>query len=300
MNEITLSKANEIEIDGGVAKCANVGQMLAMAQMMMSSGFVPSSFKTAQAVVMAIQYGAELKLSPVASLNSIAVINGKPSLYGSAVPGVATSSGQLEDWKEWIEGDGDNAKACCKVKRKGIESPMLGEFSAQDAKQAGLWKKAGPWTLYPKDMLKWKARARAFRALFGDVLCGMPVYEDLVGTAEAKPLKPTVSIVDPLQASAPKEGDSTWPTSSSPVEAPEPGSYELDDKPAAPIACISVVKFKSVVGSAAKGFTLTTTEGKIFSTPMEEHIAVVKQGGRDATYLVTHFEGLIEKIEVQG
>lgn len=201
-NQITIQATNAIEIEHGVAKCRNASDMLALAQVMIASGLVPQSFRTPQAVFMAMQYGAELKLSPVAALSSIAVINGKPSLYGNALMGVAQRSGLLEDAREWVEGEGDNAKAFCSVKRKGIATPKVGEFSAQDAKNAQLWGKAGPWKMYPKDMLLWKARARAYRALFGDVLNGMPMFEDVRDSiTEGTPIRPAVSVIDPLQAS---------------------------------------------------------------------------------------------------
>lgn len=312
-----LAAPNDIEIERGIAKCKNAGELLAMASMMMQSGFVPSSFKTPQQVFMAIQYGAELKLTPMAALNSIAVINGKPSLYGAAVPGVAEASGQLEDWKEWIEGEGDNCRAFCRVKRKGIESPLTGEFSALDAKVAGLWGRAGPWKSYPKDMLRWKARARAFRPLFGDVLNGMQVYEDLIGHAEVRPLKPEVSIVDPLQitteetrgdagsipATSRSQGgvvqtEKTPPFSQPEYAPPSPSAPDGLHEPGSDDSLESdLVMFASIAGSAAKGFTLKTAADKLFSTPSEDIIAYIKKHGK-VPYNIKHFGGVIETIEV--
>ena len=61
---------------------------------------------------------------------------------------------------------------------------MVREFSMQDAKQAGLTGKQGPWSQYPRRMLQMRARAFALRDVFADVLRGVHVAEEAQDISE--------------------------------------------------------------------------------------------------------------------
>ena len=141
------------------------------------SGFAPKGVETPEAILIAVQFGAELGLTPMAALQSLAIINGRPSIYGDAALALVRSSGYLESYTQSTTGEGDNQKARVEVKRKG-EQPIVAEFSVADAKKAGLWGKAGPWTQYASRMLMWRARGFALRDAFGDVLRGLGTVEE--------------------------------------------------------------------------------------------------------------------------
>lgn len=199
MNAITKAQPQDIEVQGGLVKCSNAGQMLAYCDTVYRSGLAPSSFKSGEQIFIAVQYGGELGLSPMTALSSIYVVNGRPSLWGTALPGLVLSKGLLEDFKEWVEGAGDNMIARCYVKRRGIGSGYTAEFSWLDAKRAALTGK-DIWQKYPADLLKARARARAFKTLFADCLCGLPIKEDIQDVEpDKRPLTGTASIIDPLQ-----------------------------------------------------------------------------------------------------
>ena len=166
-----------LKMEGGLVQCGTIDEAYRFANCLLQGGLVPASFKTPQAIITAIQMGAELGLKPMASLKAIGVINGRAALYGDGLVGVVLSKGQLEDLEERFEGANDDLTAIVTVKRKGVASPRICTFSVADAKKAGLWGK-DTWSKYPKDMLMHKARARAFK-LFADILCGLPVYEDI-------------------------------------------------------------------------------------------------------------------------
>ena len=187
-----------LAIEGGLIQCTSIESAYRFGQYIVKSGLAPKCFTTPEAVLVAVQMGAELGMKPMQSLQSIAVINGKPALWGKGLAGLVLASGQMENLKEWFEGEGDSMVACCEVKRKGIAEARLCKFSMADAKKAGLAGK-GTWAGYPRDMAMYKARARAF-TLFADVLCGMAVVEDMteVVRASQKPDAPTTPIDDPL------------------------------------------------------------------------------------------------------
>ena len=67
-------------------------------------------------------------------------------------------------------------------------------FTTGDAKRAKLWGKSGPWTDYPKRMLRFRARGYVLRDLFGDVLKGLRTVEE-VRDIPAEPIN-----VTPLEA----------------------------------------------------------------------------------------------------
>ena len=136
----------------------------------------PKAYKNKPADAMiAIMSGQEIGLSPMQALSAIAIINGRASLWGDAMLALCLSSGLLEDIDETIEGN----VATCTVLRKGMKTAKKRTFSIDDAKNAGLWNKSGPWTLYPKRMLQLRARAFALRDLFPDVLGGIPCAEEM-------------------------------------------------------------------------------------------------------------------------
>lgn len=157
----------------------SLDDMWRFASMVIKSGLAPSAYKTPEQVCIGIQYGAEIGMSPMQSLQSIAVINGRATLWGDAIPGLVLGSGLVESLNETITGEGDKIVATCTAKRRGCEEPFVRTFSVQDAKSAGLWDKAGPWRQYPKRMLAMRARSFCLRDGFADVLRGVQVREEI-------------------------------------------------------------------------------------------------------------------------
>jgi len=144
-----------------------------------NSDFAPKDFRGKPASCMlAIQCGAELGLAPLQSLQSIAVVNGRPSVYGDAALAVCKASAVCEYVTESIEGDGEQMVATCTAKRRGYPQPTVVKFSVADAKKASLWGKSGPWVSYPKRMLQMRARGFALRDAFPDVLKGLVTAEE--------------------------------------------------------------------------------------------------------------------------
>lgn len=150
-------------------------QALTFSNYLADSDMVPKDFKGKPGnCLVAIQWGMEIGLKPLQAMQNIAVINGRPSLWGDAVIALVRSSPLCESI---IEED-DGRTATCRVKRRG-EPEQSRSFSMDDAKAAGLLGKQGPWTQYPKRMRQMRARAFAVRDVFPDVLKGLPVAEEV-------------------------------------------------------------------------------------------------------------------------
>ena len=149
------------------------------AKMVAASDFAPKDFKgKPESCLLAIQHGSEVGLSPMQSLQSIACINGRPSVWGDAALALVMGSPVCEHVSEGIDGEGEQMAAICVAKRRGYEKATVVRFSVADAKKAGLWGKSGPWTQYPKRMLQLRARGFALRDAFPDVLKGLVTAEE--------------------------------------------------------------------------------------------------------------------------
>ena len=167
---------NQLQItpQSGFVSLSNIDEAFAFANMLSQSGMVPKIYTGKPAdIVIAMQMGSELGLKPLQSLQNIAVVNGRPTIWGDAVVAICQNSGLLEDITEVVT----DTEAIVTVTRSGQE-PHSVTFSMEDAKKAGLANKAGPWTQYPKRMMKNRARAFALRDKFADVLSGFGITEE--------------------------------------------------------------------------------------------------------------------------
>lgn len=168
---------------------------------------------TDEQATMAICHGAEIGLPPMMALQKICIINGRPCVWGDAVPAIALATGQLEDWEETLNGEGDEMTAVCRVKRRSLKTPIIRMFSVADARQAGLWDEQptvsryvydkklkqkvwrdnvpndSPWFRYRKRMLQMRARV-AFRDGFADAFSGLYIAEEMMGDAEMRDVTP--------------------------------------------------------------------------------------------------------------
>jgi len=141
------------------------------------SGLAPRGMDKPEQITVAIIAGAELGLAPFQALQSFAVVNGRPTLWGDGLMAVARAQGIKA--REWIEGEGDDLVAHCEVTRPDTAEVIARSFSVADAKKAQLWGKQGPWQSYPKRMLQMRARAWALRDGCADMLRGFQVREEV-------------------------------------------------------------------------------------------------------------------------
>ena len=184
---------------------ANLTEAIQFSDLLASSSIVPKAYQgKPQDILVCVQWGYEMGLAPMQALQNIAVINGKPSVYGDAAMALVHASPVCEDVEEFFENEGSpNPIAVCIAKRKG-RKPVIVKFSVEDAKRAGLWGKQGPWSAYPKRMMQMRARGFALRDAFPDVLKGMITAEEAQDyPEEAKPVQ--AKPANPLDLVAPKK-----------------------------------------------------------------------------------------------
>lgn len=158
---------------------ATITEAMEFSKMLAESAMVPRAYQgKPQDIMVCVQWGYEIGLAPMQALQNIAVINGKPSVYGDAAMALVQASHVCEGIEEFIEGEGTpNPTAVCIAHRKN-RKPVTAKFSVEDAKRAGLWGKQGPWQAYPKRMMQMRARGFALRDQFADVLKGLMTIEE--------------------------------------------------------------------------------------------------------------------------
>ena len=205
--ELDMTTEISTQRAGGLA-LQTMAEAMSFASMVAKSDFAPKDFKgKPESCLLAIQHGSEVGLSPMQSLQSIAVINGRPTIWGDAALALVQSSPACEYVKEYIEGEGDNATAVCEVKRRGYPAPTVSRFSMADAKRAGLAGKTGPWSQYPSRMLALRARGFALRNAFADALRGLVTAEEAqdypTATVTPEPAREPVAVRPPALTVSP-------------------------------------------------------------------------------------------------
>jgi len=173
----------------------NLKEAMEFSKMIASSEMIPINYRNKpNDVLCAIQWGNEIGLAPLQALQNIAVINGRPSLWGDSLVAVCKSHPDFRGIEEnYIE---EEDKAVCVVKRNvaGTIEITKKSFSYKDAQQANLTNKQGPWKQYPKRMLQLRARGFALRDAFPDAIKGIITTEEAMDFPEEK--KPQIKTAD--------------------------------------------------------------------------------------------------------
>ena len=210
---------------GGWLSCNNLEAAIRLAEMFSKSAMVPKQYQgNAANCLVAMAYGDSLGMAPLQAMQSVAVVNGVPALYGDGMLALVQASAVFEAIEESIE----DGAAVCTVKRRGMK-PVQRIFTADDAKRAGLWGKQGPWQQYPARMLQMRARSWALRDAFADVLRGIQSVEEVRDIPEVIDVTPPPALPEPKAATKAEQVLSK-------VRAKKPRPPEPDQEPVAAAA----------------------------------------------------------------
>ena len=178
--------AQQAKRDHRGLKMDTLEEVWRFAKYVVAGGMAPPVKKdqpaTAEAIVVTIQFGLEVGLTPMQAVQNIYVVNNRPTLYGDAMLALCMTSPAFDHGKFKEEARGepyhDDYKAVCTACRIGAQ-PVVRAFSVDDAKKAGLLNKPGPWTNHPKRMLQMRARSWALRDSFPDALKGLVLPDEV-------------------------------------------------------------------------------------------------------------------------
>lgn len=170
MNELTTVK-KEVAM--------SFDDQMKMAEVMAKSGLLPKALDTKEKVFIALQWGVELGLTPMAAATNIAVINGKPTLSADIMHAIVRNNPEYAG-AEWKKQDEQAAEVLVKRKNANMTETFRGYYDIEMAKRANLLSKEN-WRAYPARMLKHRALSFALRDAFPDVLAGLYSPDELSG-----------------------------------------------------------------------------------------------------------------------
>lgn len=145
-----------------------MGDAMTLAKGLAGTAFVPSHFQGKPAdTAVAIMKGAALGLDPVAALEAIYVISGKPALYARSMVALVLARGH-EVWTE----EADATKVTVKGRRHGSSHVEESTWDVARVKAAGLDRNR-QYAAHPEAMLYARAAADVCRRIAPDVLAGL-------------------------------------------------------------------------------------------------------------------------------
>lgn len=183
--EVVAAEETELSIEEQTAAAVPADPAFAkyelakrIAHTLACSSLVPDAFiGRPNDIFVAINMGSELGMEPFQAIQSIAVIDGKPCLYGDGLIGVVRASPKCLWIQESISDDGKTAT--CRTQRDGDPAPTEATYSMEDAVLAGIHNKPN-WKKHPKRMLQMRARAYCLRDAYPDLLKGLGMAEEMM------------------------------------------------------------------------------------------------------------------------
>jgi hypothetical protein len=173
-----------------VIRFTSLNDVFTTAQQLFAAGCTPRGVDRPEKLIPILLTGAELGLGIMQSIKHITPpVNGACNLWGDMGLALVRQSGELQQFEERIEGDGDDRKAVCVIQRRGYTVKTF-EYTLKLAKALKSYQAAyrvdaktgkqggGPWLDDPDNMLMWRARWRAIRSEFTDVLNGLGGAEE--------------------------------------------------------------------------------------------------------------------------
>lgn len=173
----------------------NIDEAYRFAEAAVAGKLVPAG-DTAAAVVVKMQAGWELGITPMRALQNLVVFNGRLSMREMLATALVRSSGKMakgSQFEVWFTGDedlktgalADNYTCHVRSQRSDESEPHETTFSVLDAKIARLWNKAqangvSPWVAYPKRMLLARCKQHHIQDNYSDVTLGIATYETVL------------------------------------------------------------------------------------------------------------------------
>jgi hypothetical protein len=183
MTELELRRGGHDLADGYLTQWAeNARQVAAIAASLARTSFIPTSLRAADMdatvsnVTAAVLTGAELGLTPMASLRSIDVIQGTPALRAIALRALVLNAGH-----EIVVRESNSTRAVVAGRRRGSSEWQTSTWTMDRAKHlAG----RDQWRTQPTAMLLARATAECARLIAADVLLAIPYITEEIQDAD--------------------------------------------------------------------------------------------------------------------
>ncbi len=160
-----------------------------LARVLCASSFAPAHLRgnTTDAGV-AIMKGASLGLDPIAAMESIYVISGKPALYARTMLAVVQQAGH----DVWVDDQSDTS-VTVSGRRRGSQQVQSSTWTIERARTAGYLSNK-KYSQEPQAMLRAKATAEVCRMIAADALMGLSYSAEEVELDGLGDDQPTVKV----------------------------------------------------------------------------------------------------------
>jgi hypothetical protein len=202
-------------------------QMKEQGDMLVATGFLPSSIKTGPQAVAIMLAGREIGVPPMQAMRQIAIIEGKPTISPELMlalilrryPFCGIQYQQL-----------DNAGCVINVKRdkrQADETWLAVSFTIEDAKRAGLAHKQN-WTKYPRAMCRSRAISEMARTVFPDAVMGMSYTPEELGANVAVDANGQMEVIYEEPQAATKNAGQSQQVAKAPTAARHAATASVD------------------------------------------------------------------------
>lgn len=165
-------------------------EMQRMAKLVASSDFIPQQFKGNVAnTVIALELSARMNASPMAVMQNLYVVRGKPSWSGKIVMALIRSCGLYRKVRYELEGEG-KTRSCRVVAEYAVTGEVVRGpvVTMQMAEKEGWVSKGGSkWQTMPELMIRYRAASFFGNTECPEILCGLPTADEVIDSAEELP-----------------------------------------------------------------------------------------------------------------
>ena len=274
--ELTTQENIKNEVVAGFSCASSFEFMQRQAQMLASSELVPAIFsvvgikdpqekaKKIANTIIALEMANRIGASPMAVLQNIYIVHGKPSWSSTFVIASINGCGRFNSMKFEMSGEGESrtciAVATEKATGERLESPPI---SIEMAKAEGWYGKSGSkWKTMPELMLRYRAATLFGRLYAPEILMGMRSVEEVADIEEA-----TITSVTPTASSIMERFKNTE-TAEIPMTKEEIAEVSTDVKtvtvnPLLQTVYAGFAKLAEIRGETADDICDTLTKGKI-------------------------------------
>jgi len=196
------------------------------AEVILRSRLAPSTYRTPEAVLVAVELGRAYGFAPLQALRAFHVIEDLPTLSAQAMAAVAIKAGCAIAYPERTR-----ERVRCVVARDGREHEAtwtLEEAIADGVALGKDGKRKRNWTRSPRQMLTARATAEALRLACPDVLLGIYVTEEIEDEREVEEV--TATIVDAAWSDAHAETIREAAEDEAPAQEERDATPEPDDE----------------------------------------------------------------------
>lgn len=154
-----------------------------VAKALSESTLVPKDYRGNLAnCLIALDMAQRLQANPLAIMQSLYIVHGKPSWSSTFIAGAINTCGRFDPVDYIIEGEGDDRGCFCRAKVKGtvqvVEGPRV---SIGMAKAEGWMSRAGSkWQTMPELMLRYRAVTFFGRLYAPEILLGMQTDDEVI------------------------------------------------------------------------------------------------------------------------